>query len=68
MPKYGEDVKAKCVEAVKAGKSLASITKELGPNPKAIERYCKKAGVPMPKREKKVAAPKADKAAAPAKK
>ena len=53
MPKYTDEVKAKCVEAVKAGKALAQITKDLGPNPKAIQRYCKKAGVEMPKKVKK---------------
>lgn len=62
MPKYTEEIKAKCVEKVKQGVALAAITKELGPNPKAIQRYCKKAGVEMPKKpkaEKKEAAPKA---------
>jgi len=62
MPKYTEEIKAKCVEKVKQGVALAAITKELGPNPKAIQRYCKKAGVEMPKKpkvEKKADAPKA---------
>ena len=67
MAKYDETVKAKCVEAVKAGKALTQITKELGPNPKAIARYCKKAGVDIPKKEKVVKA-KVEKVAAPVKK
>ena len=59
MPKYDDAVKEKCVEMVKQGVALAEITRQLGPNPKAIQRYCKKAGVEMPKREPK---PKAEKA------
>ena len=62
MAKYNEEVKAKCVEKVKQGVALAAITKELGPNPKAIQRYCKKAGVDIPKK------PKAEKKAPEAKK
>lgn len=31
-------------------KTLADIRRAYGPNPKAIARYCKKAGVPMPRR------------------
>lgn len=60
MAKYDEETKAKCVEAAKAGTALAEITRNLGPNPKAIQRYCKKAGVDLPKKEK--AAKKATKA------
>lgn len=60
MVKYDDAVKAKCVELVKAGKPLAEITRELGPNPKAIQRYCVKAGVELPK---KVKAPKKEKVA-----
>ena len=52
MPKYDEEIKAKCVELVKQGVALAEITRQLGPNPKAIQRYCAKAGVEMPKKEK----------------
>ena len=63
MAKYTEEVQKQCVEAIKAGKKVSEVSKELGPNPKAIERYCKKAGVAMPKKEKKVKAkaePKAE--------
>lgn len=56
MPKYTDEQKNKCVELVKQGKALTEIQREVGPNPKAIERYCKKAGVALPKREKKVKA------------
>jgi len=52
MAKYDDEVKAKCVEQVKNGVALAEITRQLGPNPKAIQRYCKKAGVAVPKKEK----------------
>ena len=52
MPKYTDEVKAKCVEMVKTGVALAEITRKLGPNPKAIQRYCKKAGVEIPKKPK----------------
>ncbi len=58
MVKYDEKVKAECVELVKKGVALAEITRKLGPNPKAIQRYCKKAGVEIPKKEKKPKAPK----------
>ena len=53
MAKYNEETKKKCVNAVKEGKSLAAITKLFGPNPKAIQRYCKAAGVVIPKAKKK---------------
>ncbi len=56
MPKYDDEVKAKCVEMVKSGVALAEITRQLGPNPKAIQRYCAKAGVEMPKRAPKAKA------------
>jgi len=52
MPKYTDEIKNKCVEKVKQGVALAAITKEFGPNPKAIQRYCKKAGVEIPKKKK----------------
>jgi hypothetical protein len=69
MPKYAEDVQAKCVAAIKAGKSVTEVSKELGPNPKAIGRYCAKAGVALPKAVRAPKAPKTEKpAAAPAKK
>ena len=60
MAKYDDETKAKCVEAVKAGTPLAEIARTLGPNPKAIARYCKAAGVELPKKEK---APKKEKKA-----
>ena len=68
MAKYTDEIKAKCVEMVKAGTALAEITRQLGPNPKAIQRYCKKAGVEIPKKPKKEKAPKKDAPKAPAKK
>ena len=60
MTKYDDEKKAQCVEMVKQGVALAEITRQLGPNPKAIQRYCKKAGVDIPKKEK---APKKEKVA-----
>jgi len=66
MPKYDEKVKAECVELVKQGVALAEITRQKGPNPKAIQRYCKKAGVEIPKKPKAEKKDKAEKA--PAKK
>lgn len=68
MPKYEDEVKNKCVEMAKQGVALAEITRQLGPNPKAIQRYCKKAGVELPKAEKKEKAPKAEKKDAKVKK
>lgn len=62
MAKYDDKVKAECVEMVKKGVSLAEVSRQLGPNPKAIQRYCEKAGVVIPKPEKKEKAPKAEKA------
>lgn len=56
MAKYDEKVKAECVEMVKSGSALADVSKKFGPNPKAILRYCKKAGVDVPKKERKVKA------------
>ena len=61
MPKYDEEAKAKCVEMVKQGVALAEITRQLGPNPKAIQRYCKKAGVEIPKKPKAEKKPKVEK-------
>lgn len=52
MAKYTDDVKAQAVEMVKQGVALAEISRQLGPNPKAIARYCKKAGVEIPKKKK----------------
>jgi transposase-like protein len=62
MPKYTDEIKAKAVQMVKEGKALAEIQRQLGPNPKAIGRYCAKAGVSIPKAPK---APKTDKPKAP---
>lgn len=62
MPRYDEKIKAECVELVKQGKALTEITKLKGPNPKAIQRYCEKAGVTIPKKEKAPKAPKEPKA------
>ena len=50
--KYNDEVKAKCVQRVKEGVPLAKITDELGPNPKAIGRYCAAAGVEIPKQKR----------------
>ena len=58
MPKYDETVKAKAVELVQSGMPLAEVSRQLGPNPKAIQRYCKKAGVDIPKAERKTKAKK----------
>jgi len=55
MSKYTDEIKAKCVEMIRNGSSVSDVTKALGPNPKAIERYCVKAGVAI---AKKVRAPK----------
>ena len=52
MAKYDEETKAKTVEMVKEGIALAEIARQLGPNPKAIQRYCKAAGVEVPKKTK----------------
>lgn len=52
MAKYDEETKAKAVEMVKQGVALAEIARQLGPNPKAIQRYCKAAGVEIPKKVK----------------
>jgi len=49
MPKYTDEIKAQCVEAVRQGTALSEIHKTHGPNPKAIQRYCKAAGVEVPK-------------------
>ena len=43
--KYTQEIKDQCVELVKQGKSFAFIKSELGPNPKAAQRYLVKAGV-----------------------
>jgi len=52
MAKYDETVKARAVEMIKQGNALAEVARQLGPNPKAILRYCKKAGIVVPKKEK----------------
>ncbi len=53
MAKYDDSVKAQVVEAAKSGVPLAEIARQFGPNVKAIQRYCVKAGVVLPKAEKK---------------
>jgi len=58
MAKYSEEQRKKCVEMVKQGVALAEISRQVGPNPKAIQRYCVKAGVEIPKKPKKEKAPK----------
>lgn len=58
MAKYTDEIKAECVEKVKEGVALAEISRQLGPNPKAIQRYCAKAGVTIPKAPKKEKAKK----------
>jgi len=50
--KYTEEIKAQCVEEVKKGTALAEITRMHGPNPNAIKRYAKAAGIVVPKKEK----------------
>lgn len=69
MGKYTQEVKDKCVEMVQNGVSLKEIQRQLGPNPKAVERYLAKAGVAKPKavrapkeKTEKVAKPKKAKA------
>jgi len=52
MVKYDEEIKGKCVELVKQGIALAEVSRQLGPNPKAIQRYAKAAGVVIPKKAK----------------
>lgn len=52
MPKYTDEVKANCVAKVKEGVPLTKISEEFGPNPKAIQRYCEKAGVEIPKQKR----------------
>ncbi len=51
--KYDENVKEKAVQMAQEGKTLSEISKELGPNPKAVKRYCDAAGVVIKKAEKK---------------
>lgn len=68
MGKYTQDVKDKAVEMVKQGVSLKEIQRQLGPNPKAVERYLAKAGIEKPKvvrqpTEKKERSPKVAKSA-----
>lgn len=50
MPKYTQDVKDKAVEMARNGVALAEIQRQLGCNPKAIQRYCEKAGYALPKK------------------
>jgi transposase-like protein len=67
MPKYTQEVKDKAVKMVQEGKSLKAIQTELGPNPKAVQRYLKKAGIDYTKIvEKQKAVKAAEKAKADA--
>ena len=61
MVKYDDVTKAKAVEMARSGVSLAEIQRQIGPNPKATQRYCKAAGVELPKKEKAVKEPKVKK-------
>ena len=45
MGKYTQEIKDKALAAAKAGVSLKEIKATIGPNPKAVERYFKKAGL-----------------------
>lgn len=45
MAKYTEAIKVEAVEKAKAGVSFKEIQATLGPNPKAVMRYLKKAGI-----------------------
>lgn len=44
MAKYTPEIKKKAVEMAKAGVHLKQIQADIGPNPKAVERYLKKEG------------------------
>jgi transposase-like protein len=61
MAKYTQEIKDKAVELVKQGVNFAEIQRTLGPNPKAVQRYLKKAGIEMPKKERVAKAPKTEK-------
>jgi diketogulonate reductase-like aldo/keto reductase len=50
--KYSVEVQYKCVDLVKSGMPLKEVTAQLGPNPKAIQRYCKKQGFVIPRTSK----------------
>ncbi len=45
MPKYTQEIKDKAVELAKKGIALKTIQTELGPNPKATQRYLKAIGI-----------------------
>ena len=51
MRRYDEATQKKALEMAKNGSSLKEIQRQLGPNPSAIKRYAKKAGVTLPKKE-----------------
>jgi hypothetical protein len=44
MPKYTQEIKDKALQMAESGVSLKEIQRQLGPNPKAVQRYFKKAG------------------------
>ena len=45
MPKYDQDTKDKAVALAKAGVPLKEIQRQVGPNPKATQRYLVKVGI-----------------------
>jgi len=45
MPKYTQEIKDKAVEMAKAGVPLKHIQSQIGPNPKATQRYLAKQGI-----------------------
>lgn len=45
MPKYNQETKDKAVELAKQGVPLKEIQRQLGPNPKATQRYLAKQGI-----------------------
>lgn len=51
--RYKKDVKEQCLKMVREGYSFKVIQDQLGPNPKAIQRYCVKAGINVSEIEKK---------------
>ena len=59
MAKYTDEVKKQVVEAVSNGTPIREITEKLGPNAKAIARYCKAVGVELPKQPRKARVKKA---------
>jgi transposase-like protein len=52
VKKYTTEIKESCVAMIKEGKTLVEVSKVLGPNKKAIIRYCKEAGVEVDTKKK----------------